>query len=56
MLLTIPIDGRSRSQLARFHHVWVAGSQQKACADLLSGCPLIDVHGATYRDSVWAIK
>jgi len=56
MLLTIPIDGRSRSQLARFHHVWVVGSQQKACADLLSGCPLIDVHGATYRDSVWAIK
>lgn len=56
LLLTAPIDTRTRSQLSRFPHIWVAGSDQDSCAKLLPGYPLIDVHGATFRDSVWAIK
>jgi 4-amino-4-deoxy-L-arabinose transferase-like glycosyltransferase len=56
LLLTAPIDDPTRAQLSRFHRVWVAGSSQQACARLLPGYRLIDVHGATFRDSVWAIK
>jgi hypothetical protein len=56
LLLTAPIGDKTRSQLAHFRRVWVAGSSQEACARLLPGCQFIDVHGATFRDSVWAIK
>jgi hypothetical protein len=56
LLLTAPIDKTARSQLNRFHHVWVAGSSREACERLLPGYPLIDIHAATFRDSVWAIK
>jgi Dolichyl-phosphate-mannose-protein mannosyltransferase len=55
LLLTAPIDGGLRRQLAQYDHIWVAGSSQAACAALLPGCKLIDVHAATFRDSVWTI-
>jgi hypothetical protein len=56
LLLTAPIDKTTRSRLARFHRVWVAGASQQGCQKMLPDCPLIDVHAASFRDSVWAIK
>ena len=56
LLLTAPIAGNVQSQLARYRHIWVAGSSQEACQRMLPGHPLIDVHASAFRDSVWVIK
>jgi hypothetical protein len=56
MLVTAPVDKRTAKQFANFRRVWVAGGSLDVCGKLLPGISLMDVHAATFMDSVWAIK
>jgi hypothetical protein len=56
LLLTERVTGSTAQEFGRYRRIWVVGDMTGAAERELPGYPLVDVHGATFRDSVWAIK